>query len=135
MEQEVFRIYGDSTFGSLIPHVVCSTMFLLETEGITYAIPFNNPTAIAVGAVGGRKLESVTRLDSFVEAGGVCTVVRVLRESNCPITLFHAAVLIRRLLEPGFDPVAEPDGCSWAPVSERRGRSFELADQLFHSGE
>jgi hypothetical protein len=110
-------------------------MFLLDAEGMTYLIPFNHPTAIAVAALGGHKLDSVSLLDSLVKAGGVCTMVRLLRESNCPVTLFHTAVLIHRLLEPRFGPVEGPGQLPEGPVSERTGRCSELADHLLDSGE
>jgi hypothetical protein len=61
-------------------------------------------------------------LDSFLEAGGVTAVLRVLGESSCPMTLQITVDFIGLLLANG----GLPSG---------RDRRQELADKFCRSGE
>ncbi len=59
-------------------------------------------------------------LDSFLTAGGAAAVLRVLRESSCPLTLSCTVYLIRQLLDK--DPPERPGLCQ------------AFADELHESG-
>jgi hypothetical protein len=67
-------------------------------------IHVNNPTAVAVLALCAATPCSGPVLDSFLEAGGIAVVVQVLRESPCPATVGHAALLVRRLMAKNMVP-------------------------------
>jgi hypothetical protein len=84
---------------------------------------FNNPTAIAVVALGGLKVESERFFESFLEAGGVSALVSVLRETDCPVTLFYTTAVIHRLLESQVGLRETPSWCS------------EFADRFLQAGE
>jgi hypothetical protein len=58
--------------------------------------------------------------DSFLSAGGAAAVVRVLRESSCPVTLSYTRDFIGKLLNE--DPPERPE------------MPQELADKLHESG-
>jgi hypothetical protein len=85
-------------------------------------IHFNNPTGMAAAALSAAILSSGPILDSFLEAGGVPALVRLLRDSACPLTPIYAAGIIDTLLRSQTGP------------SARRGRPGELADRFLRAG-
>lgn len=93
------------------------------SPGKREAIGYNNPTAMTV-AVLAIVLEFEPLLDSFLAAGGGPALVRLLRESTCPVTAKGTASLITLLLN--LDGEDTPT---------RRARSSKLAEQYFKSGE
>lgn len=78
-------------------------------------IPFNNPTAVAVGALL-KTLISGLAPDTILEAGGAPALVRLLKESTCSQTSVVTAVVIGALL---------------SPEDTRRDR---VADRFFEAG-
>jgi hypothetical protein len=84
-------------------------------------VPVNNPTAVAVLALCTATPCSGPVLDSFLEADGIAAVVQVLRESPCPATVGHAALLVQRLMANNLVP-------GYAD------RTKELADKFLQGG-
>jgi hypothetical protein len=84
-------------------------------------IHVNNPTAVAVLALSAATSCSGPVLDSFLEADGIAAVVQVLRESPCPATVGHAALLVQRLMANNLVP-------GYAD------RTKELADKFLQGG-
>jgi hypothetical protein len=95
-------------------------------DGKTEIVYWNNPTAMAVVAMGGICLpltSSRRNLDSFLEPGGIPAVVRLLTKSPCRLTRLYAAKIIESLLS------------SWTSVLEAQEWAEEIADLFFQAGE
>jgi hypothetical protein len=86
-------------------------------------VTFHHPTAIAMAALCAARPDSGPLVKSFIEAGGVAVVTRVLAGSSCPITLTHTVTFILLLLLLNEDrPGGGADQCQ------------ELVDRFFLSG-
>jgi hypothetical protein len=81
---------------------------------------FDDPTAVAISSLFSVP-DSNAMLDSFLEAGGIPVVLKLLRETTCPTTLAHAVDLLVRMVSTHGRPNT-PDRCQ------------ELADQLHDAG-
>jgi hypothetical protein len=83
----------------------------------------NDPTGMAVVAICMASPYTRPMLDSFLKAGGAAAVVRVLRESKCPVTLSYIVnLLIELLVDNGTGP-------------EQLEMCQRLADKVHESGE
>jgi hypothetical protein len=58
----------------------------------------DDPTGMSVVAICMASPYTRPMLDSFLKAGGAAAVVRVLRESKCPVTLSYIVFLLTELL-------------------------------------
>ncbi len=74
-------------------------------------------------ALRGLKVDSDSIFESFLEAGGICAIVRVVMESDCPVTCICTASFIQRLLDSQYGLRKTP---SW---------SSEIADLFLQAGE
>ncbi len=92
-------------------------------HGNTKVVEISNATAGAVQTLCAVDLHPGPLLDSFLEAGGISAVVRLLRKSTDPAVLVYTSTLIRRMMD-----FANPDGDS--------GLSrLELAELFSKAGE
>jgi hypothetical protein len=87
----------------------------------------DNPTAVAIGILCASSMRPGPLLDSFLEAGGIAAVVRLLRKSTCPAVLVYTSKLISHLVLAAHQ---DPGGPGRHP-----GSSLALADQFFQAGE
>ncbi len=92
--------------------------FVLPDQGD--ALHFDDPTAVAISSLF-TVPDSNAMLDSFLGAGGIPIVLKLLRETTCPVTLAHTVDLLVRMVST-HGRRNTPDRCQ------------ELADQLHHAG-
>jgi hypothetical protein len=103
----------------------------MVTDGKTVEVPFNNPTAVVVGALCGATLEKGPLLDSFLREGGVTALLRLLSGSTCPLTGVYTAALVQSLLIDSRVGTLDTLGAT----AGRPGRPSKVCDRLLQSGE
>jgi hypothetical protein len=110
----MFRVWG-----------VCSYRFhIIEVHAHTKTVRIDNATAVAVGVLCAASMKPGPLLDSFLKAGGIPAVVRLLRKSTCPAVLVYTATLIGRMLEStGTDRSIMELSEQFHQAGECRGRS------------
>jgi hypothetical protein len=103
-----------------------TTMQVQALVGKTEKICLNNPTALAAMAIGRlcmAHLEKIPLDKSFLDAGGIAAVVRLLKEPTCPIALRSTASIIETF-------------CDWLlGLGEEHGLSPDPVDSLLEAGE
>jgi hypothetical protein len=93
-------------------------------HGNARTVPISDPIATAVGVLWTANMQPSGLLDSFLEAGGIPAVVRLLRKSTCPTVLVVTTGLIGSLIN------------SEEYWDGRPGRSpADLADMFHQAGE
>jgi hypothetical protein len=111
--------------GSLLGDAVARTKLQVIVFGRTEQICVNNPTAMAALAVGAlcmTNLKSRRVANSFLNAGGIAAVVRLLKEPTCPIALRYIASSVETLLD-------------WRlGMSKQHGLSPEPIDSFIEAG-
>ncbi len=115
-------------------------------------IHFSNPTAMAAVAlrvICVLELDNRPLLNSFLQAGGVAAVVRLLHTTPCPITFNDTAMLIHSMLawlleQPetpgGFLGLAnrfleageKSRGATWTSLTRCRGRQLLENSEMSH---
>ncbi len=88
---------------------------------------FDDPTVLALAALGVFRPYSAGMLDSFVEAGGVSAVMPVLKSSSCQTTLTCTAGLVGGLLADAYTLV-------WQDPTWSLEKARALADEFYNAG-
>jgi hypothetical protein len=98
-----------------------------QVHGNTKSACMNNPTSMAVGVLCAAGMKPGPLLASFLEAGGIAGVVRLLRKSTDPAVLVYASSLISNMVY-----AAELDG---RELGEHAESSATLANMYYQAGE
>jgi hypothetical protein len=100
-----------------------ASLSLKQVQANTKSAQLDNPTAVATQVLCGSMMTPGPLLDSFLEAGGIPAVLRLLRKSTDLAVLVYTVILIGHLT-----CVAKRDGV-------RSGPSVDLADKFLQAGE
>jgi hypothetical protein len=93
----------------LIGVVTGRASFKTKLAGFNDVLHFNDPSAVAVASLSTAVPYGGPLLYSFLEAGGLDALVRLLKESSCPLALGYTLHLIRQLMTGGSPSPVAPD--------------------------
>jgi hypothetical protein len=80
---------------------ICRAFFKIKVEGQEEVLYFNDPRAAAAASLSIAFPYSGPMLYSFLEAGGLHALVRMLGESSCPVALGYTLDLMEELIKGG----------------------------------